>query len=372
MKRLNQNFLWLHRWTGIVFAIVFVVVGLSGSLLTFRWEIQQFANPDDLVIREAVGQKPDFRAVVAGVDAETPGARVRFLQMNPAKPTFPMRVIVEMPDESIRVRYANPASGKLVDRDINEGFWRMMRNLHIFLLLGLPGLLVVFVSGWILIACSLLGVWLWAPRLKKPRIALGVRWRANPKKKMLDLHNVTGIYVLIPMLLLGLSGATLILARLSPTELPQPTVAAETAAVDSQTTVRAGYAALSVALDTLDHHASEVSVQQVKFPTGDEPWFAFEVDDPARGYQTHFIDPSGTEVLLTLNERDLSLWDQLKAELGVAIHEGYILGDFGRWLVFVCGLTVTAGSVTGVWLWLVRRKQRQWTRSGARRACGPS
>jgi uncharacterized iron-regulated membrane protein len=272
-----------------------------------------------------------------------------------------------MPDESIRIRYAHPSSGRLVESDIDESFWRMMRDLHIFLLADLPGLLVVLASGWVLIVCSLLGTWLWAPRLRKPRIAFGVRWRANLRKLMLDLHNSTGIYVLIPMLFLGLTGVTLILARLNPVELPQPEVAVEDG-IEGANTFIAGHEALAAALDTLEYDSSGRVIQQVRFPTRGEPWFAVELDDPEQGFQTLFTDRAGSEILLTLNERDLSLWSQLKAELGVAIHEGYILGAFGRWLVFICGLTLSIGSVTGVWLWLVRRKKSKPRRSRTRPA----
>jgi uncharacterized iron-regulated membrane protein len=245
--------------------------------------------------------------------------------MNPAQPTFAMRIVVQTPEGTIAVRYANPVSGRLVERDSNENIWRTMHDLHIFLLLDLPGLLVVFVSGWVLMACSLLGTVLGAPRLKKPRIALGVRWRANLRKLMLDLHNVTGIYVLLPMLLLGLTGATFILARLDPVDLPQPAIALA-AAGGSPNRVIADRAALSAALDTLGYDASAWAIRQVKFPTEEQPLFAFDIDDPGKRYQTLFTDYSGSELVLPRSERDLSLWNRFKCELWVAIHEGYILG----------------------------------------------
>jgi len=370
MKRLNKAFLWLHRWTGIVFAIVFIVVGLSGSLLTFRYEIQQIGNPEELRTGLSAVDWPDFVRVAASISEEIPKARVAFLQMNPAKPDFPMRVVVQMPDASVEVHYAHPLTGRLVESDINESFWRTMRDLHIFLLQGVPGLLIVFLSGWVLIACSLLGTWLWAPRLKKPRIALGVRWRASLRKLMLDLHNVTGFYVLLPMLLLALTGVTLILARLSPTELPEPQIEID-ASVESPNAVIAGEEALSNALSAVAYGSSGQVIRQIRFPTEGQPWFAFDVEDPGQGTQTLFTDGLGSALLLTLTERNLSLWNRLKAELGVAIHEGYILGNAGRWLVFVCGLTLSMGSATGVWLWLVRRKTRKPARSDVRAAEAP-
>ena len=356
MKRLDKAFLWIHRWSGILFAAVFIVVGISGTLLTFRYELQQVAHSELKV--DAPGGQPDFAAIMTSFEHDLPGSRVRFLQTNPATPDFPVRAVIEMPDESVRVRYADPVSGEPIDGDTGEAFWRAMRDLHIFLMQGLPGLFVVFASGWVLIGCSLLGTWLWAPRLKKPKIALGVRWRANIRKLMLDLHNVTGIYLLAPMLLIALTGVTLILARISPTELPTPTVPAGDA--ELRDTALDG---LHDALSTLRAVSPEGEVRQIRFPASDGRWFTFDVDDPGAGRRTVFIDAAGGRLLMARNEGDLPLWHRLKAELGVAIHEGYILGDIGRWLVFACGLTLSFGSVSGIWLWLVRRRRK--------RAAGP-
>ena len=38
-------FIWLHRWAGLVMALFLVIVGLTGSLLAFRQEIDTWLNP---------------------------------------------------------------------------------------------------------------------------------------------------------------------------------------------------------------------------------------------------------------------------------------------------------------------------------------
>jgi uncharacterized iron-regulated membrane protein len=357
MKKLNKIFLWCHRWSGIAFALVFIVVGLSGTLLTFRYEIQELMTPGQLM-SSTDGMQADFHAVAVAIPQQLPGAQVRFLQMNAAQPAFPMRAVVELPSQEFQVWYADPQTGDLVENDIHEDFWRMMRDLHIFLLQGTAGLFVVFASGWVLIACSVLGTWLWAPRLKKPKIALGVRWKASPKKLILDLHNVTGIYPLIPMIFLGLTGATLILARLSPTEVPTPESHPEIQAAQ-YVEQDSSQSALAVALNTLGYNDSELFIHQVRFPNESLPWFEFRYDDPEAGFQVGYTSQSGTVSYPGYVESDLSFWAQLKGELGVAIHEGYIWGNFGRWIVFLCGITLTFGSISGVWLWLVKRRKKQ-------------
>ena len=43
---LNRHFfVWLHRWAGLAMACFLVIVGLTGSLLAFRNEIDRLASP---------------------------------------------------------------------------------------------------------------------------------------------------------------------------------------------------------------------------------------------------------------------------------------------------------------------------------------
>lgn len=354
MSSFNAFLLRLHRWTGIVFALVFVVVALSGSLLTFRFEIQQAMHPELRPLASDAGEEtPDFVAIAARLADEVEGAELLFLQRNPAQPSFPIRAVYTHPEDGFKVIYAHQQTGALIKADINDPFWRWMRELHIFLVQGMPGLFLVFVSGWVLMLCSALGLWLWVPRLlKKPKVALGIRWRAGLRKLLLDLHNATGVYLLVPIMLLALTGVTLILARIDPSELPEP---------DPEVLAMSGVPvaeALERALDTVPSVSVDVVVRQIQMPREDAPWFRIDYSG-GEGAGVIFVDAGGERQILGYSERKLSLWKRLKAELGVAIHEGYIAGDIGKLIVFISGITLTTGSVTGIWLWLVARRQKK-------------
>lgn len=110
-------------------------------------------------------------------------------------------------------------------------------------------------------------------------------------------------------------------------------------------------------MEILDREAPDAAVWQIRFPSDAGPWFRFEVSSPARGDSTLLIGAGGEGLLRRSDERDASLWARLKGELGVALHEGYIAGAAGKWIVLICGLTLTFGVVSGVWLWLKRRSR---------------
>lgn len=67
---------WLHRWVGLVVTIFLVIVGLTGSVLAFREELDLWLNPELLAVREHAGEHPldplALRAKVAALYADTP------------------------------------------------------------------------------------------------------------------------------------------------------------------------------------------------------------------------------------------------------------------------------------------------------------
>jgi uncharacterized iron-regulated membrane protein len=88
---IRRFFIWLHRWAGLAMALFLVIVGLTGSLLAFRGEIDAWLNPqlytvapreapmlDPIVLREkAAALYPDVQFDAAPLHLE-PDRTVRF------------------------------------------------------------------------------------------------------------------------------------------------------------------------------------------------------------------------------------------------------------------------------------------------------
>ena len=49
----RQFFVFLHRWVGLAMTVFLVIVGLTGSVLAFREEIDVLAQPGTLDRRKA-------------------------------------------------------------------------------------------------------------------------------------------------------------------------------------------------------------------------------------------------------------------------------------------------------------------------------
>ena len=68
--KLRTAWLWLHRWTGLVLATVWVLVGLSGSYLAFGPEIDRLLNPDWATPQSAGPARPLAEVLAAAQAAE--------------------------------------------------------------------------------------------------------------------------------------------------------------------------------------------------------------------------------------------------------------------------------------------------------------
>jgi uncharacterized iron-regulated membrane protein len=81
----------------------------------------------------------------------------------------------------------------------------MVLRLHTFLLMGLPGELLLGVMGLVFIAAIVSGVVLYAPFMRK--LDFGTVRKAGSRRLMwLDLHNLLGVVTLVWVLVVGTTG----------------------------------------------------------------------------------------------------------------------------------------------------------------------
>lgn len=338
----------IHRWTGIAFALVLVPVAVTGVLLAFQYEIQQYRAPDDFALAIPADGRVDPITMADSLTREFPDSALSGLYGQRGTTGYPFRAQLVDADGQYSDVFVNPYTGELIRAHGEEAFWNFLRDLHVHLLVPLFGTLTVLASGVVLVITSLAGIVLWWPKLRRPKLAFGVRWKAGIWSTVVDLHNMLGLYLLPPMVIISITGVTLILGRFDPAP-PAPDVAvAAPPPVDES---------LPQAMAVLHREAPDATVWQIRFPSDTSPWYRFELSCPVSGDSTLLIGAAGEGLLRRSDERDSSLWARLKGELGVALHEGYIAGTAGKWIVLICGVTLTFGVISGIWLWLKRRSR---------------
>lgn len=206
-RRVRSAVVVVHRWLGLVAGLLLVVIGLSGSALVFRQEIDEALNPELLRVAPAPTRVPMQQLLDAARRAfpdEAP-SRIRM-------PRTPEGVVeVWLGRAPSRYVYVDPYRGTVLGaRRPTEFLTGWLFYLHTKLLAGAAGERVVGVGALVLAALSLTGLVLWRPRRRPRRPARAAIAGAGRTRTAYDLHRAVGFYSSAFLLIAALTGASLV------------------------------------------------------------------------------------------------------------------------------------------------------------------
>lgn len=213
LGRLRRFWLDVHLWLGVGLFLVLVPLGVSGSFLVWHDQIDPILHPQ----RFEVSKGDTTLAASAYLDAARKafGDRATVTQLRmpeaPGKPVIASgRLKSPAPAPGQRPQsltaWIDPATARVLDTaNTRNEVINIMHRLHGSLLITTPGLgrKVVGWLGWAMSLSCVTGLWLWWPR--GSRIAKGLRWRRSPST-MNNLHHMFGFWILVPLLLVSLTG----------------------------------------------------------------------------------------------------------------------------------------------------------------------
>ncbi len=356
-----------HRWAGLVLGLVLVVIGVTGSILSFQREIDAALNP--ALYRPSGPANPEITYTAILRLAETATGRTPGT-IRPPDAVWPVW-IVSPPrvrgGASAPTAYLDPATGALLgERDARGSFIAVTRQLHDTLLLrAWGGHEAVGWLGVLMVLFSASGIWLWWPKQGSLGRAL-VLIRSRPSVVFnLDLHRVIGIWMAVVLAVVSFSGVVLIFPNwfrplvgvAAPAQPggPQqggPPPRREPMRLDADAAAAAALAHLpgqvvtGVLLPTRQRQSWQVTTR----PADSSP------EVRARSFIT--IDPWSGEVLEERGPRTRTAGEEALA-MQRWLHGGALLGWTGRLLVFLSGLAMPVLFVTGLAAWLLRRRNRR-------------
>jgi uncharacterized iron-regulated membrane protein len=205
---LRRALFQIHLWTGIAIALYAIVIGLTGSALIFKTELDRAAHPAIYTV-VSQGRTVSFDKAIHQIEATHP-TWIAFALRNfegPEAADLLMRPAAGALTPNYRIVSFNPYTGQVfLDRLRYDGMLGFLDNLHVYLLYGEPGLSF---SGWmalgLLILC-LTGIVLWWPGVLRWAAALVVKRRSNWWRFNFDLHTVIGFWSCAALLVVTLTG----------------------------------------------------------------------------------------------------------------------------------------------------------------------
>jgi uncharacterized iron-regulated membrane protein len=368
--RWRRRWLTVHRWIGLTVGLLFVLLGLTGSLLVFDHAIDEWLNPS-LLLTKGSGERLPISEVTR--EAET-----AYLAAHPGRPATAAAVSSPRTDDGVwtawfmsgtettpawTMVYVDPYSGDVTGQRVwGTDLMGTVYRLHYTLLGGEFGAIIVGVAGIVLMISIASGVWLWWPLWKNGwRAAFAVR---RGRRFNYDLHKTlgiggapillvvafTGVYMNLPSLINPL--IDLVSKRTEHAEGITSNAAAATAPIAAERAIAIARDAFPDA--TFDHfHPPQAKdgTYEIGLRQPGEPQTSF-------GATQVIIDQYTGRVLAVRDSRQLTAGDDFVA-WQFPLHNGEAFGLAGRLVVFASGIAPAVLYVTGVMLWWRRRRPRR-------------
>lgn len=334
--KLRPTLLWLHRWVGVIAGLVILFIALTGGVLVFQHTQDRWLN-SELFPREA-GDPAPVSLALEEVARKNPDMRVQGIRL----PRDPHDALVLMGGN--RMIHCDPRSGAILGIRPRTGlWWQTFVKLHVNLMLGSTGGLIVEIATWITLGLALTGLWLWWPL----RIFV-FRKGANFRRFNLDLHSVAGLYSSLFLIVICVTGLTMRHLHLDHPHSPgshAPQAGAQRINVDqaiqAAESALPGARAAAIEMPPPNPHAS-YRVQ-----------LAFFEDGSPAGRSVVFVDQWSGKPLAVHSAREGSLLERYD-NLQLSLHIGAVGGTVTRWIAFFVCVAVLLQIFSGYVLWWKR------------------
>lgn len=363
-SRLKWRPFWLnlHLYLGLSAGLIFTIVGLTGSLLVFYVEIDEFINPLLHISEVQTTHPKPYEDILQALRTKHSERDKAWRLEIPRHPQAMMMARYYKPAETEHLHFAplfawvNPYTAEVV----SSRFWGQtvmtwLYDLHYTLLLDLTGKTIMACIGGVLLISLGTGVYLWWPSAEKVKSALVFKRYASSARFNYDLHKINGIYSLIFLLLLILSGILLELPdffnpginRLSPLYEAKPNLSR----------YQNGVIRISVdqAVAIAQQQFPNASLRWIETPKGQDGSYRimfYQYGEPSKRFPKSivWVDQYSGNVLEIKNPVNNSFGDTFLNWLH-PLHSGEIAGLIGRWLVFFLGFIPAILYVTGFIRW---------------------
>jgi uncharacterized iron-regulated membrane protein len=369
----------LHLYVGLVIGPVFALIGLTGSILVYHQDVDEWLNPDLMTLPTAATTPAPLDDIVNAAQQAAPAHSKPIFIHFPRQATRPFDVIFSAPGdgpggETIHQIFVDHRNGAALGQRLlsghashgDEPFVMFVMHLHANLLLGEGGAVALGICAITLFAALGSGVYLWAPRNGAWRQAVSIKRGASAERLILDLHKTTGIYACALLAVSLFSGIYLIFPeaiRTGVSALSPTTAHAVPRGLTSEPAgerAPIGFAAAVAAADRLFPAGETMSMQPPQDASG---YYLIGEHAPDEVYRSETrrlvaVDQYSGKILHVQDPREFTAGERF-IEWLFPLHVGEAFGDIGRAIVFCLGAAPTALYVTGLVRWARKRRRRR-------------
>ncbi len=357
---------WIHLWIGLPLCMVLAVIGVTGSILVFAHEIEALMHPE--LHHASNGPAKPVAEIVAATRGAAPEGATPSFYSAPESPGDPAVVRFMPPGRTqpapggIQVM-VDPAILEVLGSREGETFSRQVEMLHANLTIrDRSGRDIV---GWLGVAMLVLGatglVLHW-PKPGRWKAAFQVTRRARGIRLMRELHGMVGIWGLVVFMIVSFSGVYLAFPQATSSVVGVVLPAKDLRAASNQFKATPIPQGKRIEVDqavTLAQSQVPGALRAVFFPGRPDQPYRVMLSRPGANDggppATIFVDPWSAKVLGIQDPKDYSAGETMLAWQR-PLHAGDGLGWPWRILVFLSGLMPVVFAITGIWMWVLKRR----------------
>ena len=380
----------LHRWLGLFSAVFLFIAGATGAVISWDHELDGLLNPRFYVA--TAGSQRSTLDLAATIERDDPKVRVTYLPLA-AEQGEALQVWVEprldantrqLHDVDYNQLSIDPVTGAELGRRMwgavglsRENLLPFLYKLHYSLQIPIvndvdAGSVFMGIVAIVWVVDAFVSLWLAFPSWRSWRKSLAFRWKKGGHALTFDVHRSGGVWIWLLLLMLAITAVSMnlrtqvttpivsLFSTLTPnpfdTRTPAPADQPIEPGIDRARVVdlakaeasRRGWQAPAGAL----LYSPEYGVYGVGFFTPDHEHGDGGLGNPWLYFDAHDGSPAGADIPGTGTAGDIFMQAQFP------LHSGRIVGITGRVLISLLGVAVATLSVTGIVIWLRKRRAR--------------
>ncbi|MCP9630602.1 PepSY domain-containing protein [Rhodopseudomonas palustris] len=370
----------LHSIVGLVLGVVLMLIGVTGAVMSFEDEILAGLNAGVMHVEPRTASRLAPDELVARLQAESYGP-VASITLS-RDPAAAVRIRFARNEDRSRPSslYVDPYDGRVLGHPVGEEFFATVLKLHRWLLLPGDGKgygrLITGITAIGLLAMLITGLVLrWPHRPGSLKIWLKPNLRLHGRGLHRSLHSVVGTWVMLiylVMVLTGLwwsfdwyrAGAIWLFARAPAAAEP---IKARAPGGKMARTERPNAGAAPAAqfdrawASLLQDRGENFASARLTLPSGGEPTIRVRawLTEAADGRRDEFkIDAATGAIVSRELYADKTTGERMLSRV-LDIHRGNILGVPGKLLFMLAALSMPLFGITGLLLYLSRRRHKR-------------
>ena len=356
----------LHLILGLSAGFILLIVGFTGSMLSFKKEILSAINQDTYKVSVLEQGKLSTKELLEKFQEQKPQAKINAITISSFEDNS-TSINVAGEGENARkgvTYYVNPYTAEILPELKGVSFFKTVENIHRRLLLDDLGKQVVALSVVSLLVLIFSGIYVYFPRLKKSFLqSLKLNFQSKGRFFLANLHSAIGMWVIPFYLVFCLTGlywsydfVSNGLHTITGVEKPKKPQ------MQGFLGEKISFDDISLAVDTFKNLVeNKYSSATLRFPQKGSV-YSFDylaVDVPhERAKNKIEFDIKTNQVSKHEKYEDKTLTQKLMGSI-LPLHTGEYFGVVGQTLMFLASLMMPLFAITGLMLYIKRTKKKK-------------